>query len=353
MTSDRCELQENGEAILFSVLLSTEPNGSVVAMDKEKGITGANDTVVQYRLVTADYVRDWPEDGENEQPLRQFGPDQIYVPERCLYMSPLSSVAAMGGDSGYRYVVGEDGFYKIRQDIRSATLLAEAGLPQKIEIPLAEGDGWAKWEEFPWSDEEWEAMFWPEGMWKLDISGCREKKYCALSQGYCLLQMDGSLWLADITEGDKLGPRFWSIYLLVPESTKGSAQWEYAPMLSSRIPHFRFEVGMEYDELTAICNGGTLSYYGAGEDEIGDAVIVPAGEALYWSPPDEDGSLVEQSRIHIAVQKDGVTACFATVYLCGDRIVETGRTVFTARLVGTGLVIGQSSEGEGAIIRLQ
>ena len=272
-------------------------------------------------------------------PPRGFGPDMIYVPERCLYMNSLSSFLAMGGDNGWRYRMGDGGFYQIRQDTGAT-------------FALAEGYGWVKWEEFPWSDAEWEALFWPEGMWKVDVSGYEKREYCALSQGNCLLRMDGELWLVDISEDNKIGTNIWSIYLLVPQNTKGSAQWEYAPVLSSRVPYFRFRVDVEYDEILAHCTAGKLMFQGCGEDEIGQAVTVPAGQALYWSPLGEEGGCAEQCTLSIAVQKDGVTACFATVYLRGDPVKETGHPIYTAHLVGTGLIMEQDPDF-GAVIRIK
>ncbi len=49
----RRTLTGNGEALLYSVLLSTEPGGAVTGYDRELGVTGTNDTVVQFRLVVS------------------------------------------------------------------------------------------------------------------------------------------------------------------------------------------------------------------------------------------------------------------------------------------------------------
>ena len=284
-----------------------------------------------------------------EQPPRQFGPDRIYVPERCLYMNSLSSYAAMGGDSGYRYRMGDGGFTMIRQD-------------SGAEIPLAEGYGWVKWEEFPWTEKKWEKLFWPEGLWTLDISGYKEKRYCALSQGYCLLNMDGELWLVDINEDNKIGTHIWSIYLLVPQNSKGSAQWEYAPMLSSREPYFRFEFDMEYDEISAVCTERMLADIdgfdwpkdqpGIYSPEADHALRLPEGHAVYWLPWDANRIPAEKAEISFGVMKDGKSVCMGTIYLQGSHVAETGRTIYTATVVGTGLVMEQNPEG-GAIIRIK
>ena len=347
VTSNRCKLQENGEAILFSVLLSTEPNGSVVAMDKERGVTGANDTVVQYRLVTADYVRDWPEDGENEQPLRQFGPDQIYVPERCLYMSPLSSFAAMGGDSGYRYLMNDRGFYKTD---RSNTTV----------VNLADGEGWEDWQEFPWSEKEWEELFWPESSGKVLLSGAIERKYCPLSEREFLLRVDGALWLVELRGNLQTDPFIYSIYTLVPEYTKGSAQWEV--VLTANAIAFPFVFDMEYDEISAVCTERPLMDLDGFEHPTGEiglystksdhALVFPEGHTVYWYPYDADRVPANQAEISVAVQKDGQTLCFCTIYIRSWVEAETGNRTYTATLVGTGLVMEQNPDG-GAIIRLK
>ena len=294
--------------------------------------------------------------GQPEPPPRQFGPDQTYVPERCLYMSPFSSFLALGGDSGYRYQMGDGGFYMIRQDPGTAIP------PSEAKIPLAEGNGWAKWEMFPWTDKEWETLFWPEGMWKLDISGYGKRQYCALSQGYCLLRMDGELWLADIKEDDKIGTHVWSIYQLVPQSTKGVVQWEFAPTLSSRQPYFRFEFDMEYDEISANCTERLLVDLDGFEHPAGEpgiyspesdyALRFPAGHAVYWCPWDANRANATQATISFAVNKDEQTVCFCTVYISGHRVEESGNWIYTATLVGTGLVMEQNPDG-GAVIRVK
>lgn len=54
-TADSCvrqDLQADDSALLYSILLSTKTNGGVAFKDRN-GIIGANDTVVQYRLVTS------------------------------------------------------------------------------------------------------------------------------------------------------------------------------------------------------------------------------------------------------------------------------------------------------------
>ena len=49
----RYPLEGNGEVVLYTCLLSTKDSGAVTAYDAEAGVTGANDTVVRFRLVTS------------------------------------------------------------------------------------------------------------------------------------------------------------------------------------------------------------------------------------------------------------------------------------------------------------
>jgi len=275
---------------------------------------------------------------QTERPPRQFGPDRAYVSEKCLYLAPYSSYYPAGGNSGYRYRMGDGGF--------SMTWQATG-----VETTLAEGYGWAKWEQFPWSDKEWNALFWPDGMRAVDISGYEKREYCPLSQEYCLLRMDGELWLVQLNLNEQMGAHVHDIYTLVPEAAKGSAQWEFAPMLSSREPWFRFEFDMEYDEISAACSETPLMDVD-GEKGSDHALMFPAGHAVYWSPVDGVQSPAAESTIHFTARKDGKNLCWGTVYIRGTRIEDSGTMLYTATLVGTGLVMEQNPDG-GAVIRLK
>ena len=326
------KLDVNGEAVLFSAVLSLDEGTTV---NLEDGVVEHNDTVVQYRLVTSNTVRDWTD--TPERPPRQYGPDRAYVSEKCLYLAPYSSYYPAGGNSGYRYRMGDGGF--------SMTWQATGE-----ETTLAEGYGWAKWEQFPWSDKEWNALFWPDGMRAVDISGYEKREYCPLSQGYCLLRMDGELWLVQLNLNEQMGAHVHDIYTLVPEAAKGSAQWEFAPMLSSREPWFRFEFDMEYDEISAACTETPLMDVD-GEKAGDHALRFPSGHAVYWSPG-EGAIPVFQSEIHFTARKDGKNLCWGTIYIQGTPIEDSGTMLYTATLVGTGLVMEQNPDG-GAVIRLR
>lgn len=351
--SIRRDLRENGEAILFSVILSTEPDGSVTAMHKELGVTGANDTVIQYRLVTADYVRDWPEKINGnlfcyipDQPLWDGPTAEIYVSERCLYLTPYSSYAAMGGDSGYRYLMGDNGVHKVRSDGSGGFTLTA--------VP-----NWEKWEEFPWTEEEWKALFWTEDMWLVDVSSYAKREYCFLSEEACLLRMDGSLWLVELRHNEQMGTHVYSIYSLVPERTKGSVQWEVN--LTSGSIAFPFVFDMEYDEISAVCTERPLVDLDGFEPptEIGVyspksdyALVFPEGHAVYWSPINADREFAKSGIIHFTVHREETMVCAGTVYIHSWVEAETGNRTYSATLVGTGLVMEQNPDG-GAVIRLR
>lgn len=191
-------------------------------------------------------------------------PGTTYVSYQCLYMNPLSSYAAMGGDSGCKYIVGEDYFATINRNDGSFVSVTNPdmdmatsgldGLQNMIEVTSWE------WQEFPYTDEEWAALYVPKGFGGIsNISEIYDEMlYLPLTAGKFLLKMDNSLWLVELAANQQMGTYLWSIYSLVQESAMGVAQWEYAPMLNSRCPLFRFEFDMDYTEISAVCTESLL-----------------------------------------------------------------------------------------------
>ena len=278
-------------------------------------------------------------------------PGTTYVPYECLYMNPLSSYAAIGGDSGCKYVVGKDYFttiYRSNSISINATnpALDSAGYVQNmIDVPR-----W-KWQKFPYTDEEWASLYWPKGIWSIEniSEQYSEMLYQPLTSDKFLLKMDNSLWLADISNDPKVGTYIWSIYSLVPESVMGSAQWEYAPMLSSRIPVFPFDFDLEHTEVFAYCSNGSLGTYGV---DSGSSLTIKNGETLCWSPIGEDGTVVSSAIIHFSV-RDGETPTYnGTIYIEGSTGSD-GRTNYTATIVGTGLHLDSNAETYGGVISEQ
>ena len=63
-------------------------------------------------------------------------------------------------------------------------------------------------------------------------------------------------------------------------------------------------------------------------------------------------SPVAESTIHFTARKDGKNLCWGTIYIQGTPIEDSGTMLYTATLVGTGLVMEQNPDG-GAVIRLR
>ena len=262
-------------------------------------------------------------------------PGTALVSWQCLFMNPLSSTLSLYGDSGCRYVVGEDYF---------AVIDRSTGAEQRIDVP-----DWS-WQAFPYTDEEWAALF-PLGMGgDVPISQRYEEMlYQPLTTGQFLLRMDGELWLVDLGSDPQMGTYLWSIFSLVPEAAMGSAQWEYAPLFSSRLPVFRFSFDLGYDQLSAACAEGTLVDFN-GTGESGHDTVISAGTDLYWSPADGDDPPADAAQIHFSTDRDG-TGWGGTLYLTSEPS-EDGAMVYTATLVGTGVHLSQNPDGEGAVISL-
>ncbi|MGN0766279.1 MAG: hypothetical protein ACI4NF_00910 [Christensenellales bacterium] len=135
---------------------------------------------------------------------------------------------AMGGDSGCKYIVGEDYF---------ATSLRDNGfdgLPNMIEVISRE------WHEFPYTNEERAALYLSQGFGEIsNISELYEEMlYLPLTAGKFLLKMDSSLWLAELWSSQQEGPYLWSIYSLVPESAMGAAYTVLLRVFHQGLPVF-------------------------------------------------------------------------------------------------------------------
>ena len=283
-------------------------------------------------------------------------PGTTYVPYQCIYMNPLSSYAAMGGDSGCKYILGGDYFVTIHRDNGSIIcitanpeqeVLDNGTGEQKSMIEVSDWD----WKEFPYSDEEWEALFWPEGIFV--VEDVREKYdnilYIRLSSEVFLLNLDGSLWLVTVSNDPKVGTYIWSIYSLVPESAMGFAQWEFAPMLSSRLPVFRFEFDMDYTSIQASCNAGLLVPWDTPGSSSDTVMTFNEGCALYWSPSDEEGKAVTSAKILFTVMNGDTPVYQGNIYLDGS-IGTDGRRIYNTSLIGAGMYLSPNTEYEGAVI---
>ena len=283
-------------------------------------------------------------------------PGTTYVPYQCIYMNPLSSYAAMGGDSGLKYILG--GEYLVIVNRGNGSIMSIASNPEGEILDNGSGDSRAMvevgdwdWKEFPYTDEEWEALFWPEGIFV--IEDIREKYdnilYIRLSSEMFLMNVDGSVWMVTVSNDPKVGTYIWSIYSLVPEDVMGFAQWEYAPMLSSRLPVFRFEFDMEFTSIQANCNAGKLVPWDTPGSTSSTVMTYKEGSALYWSPANEDGTAVTSAKILFTVMNGDTPVYQGNIYLDGSSGSD-GRRIYNASLIGAGLYLAPNMENEGAVI---
>ena len=303
----------------------------------------------QHRSVAADH------EGTSTLRTGDLIPGTTYVSYQCLYMNPLSSYAAMGGDSGCKYIIGEDYFATINRNDGSFVSVTNPnmdiatsgldGLQNMIEV-----SNW-EWKEFPYTDEEWAALYTPQGFGGIsNISEIYDEMlYQPLTTGKFLLKMDNSLWLVELAANQQMGTYLWSIYSLVPESAMGVAQWEYAPMLSSRSPYFRFEFDMDYTEISAVCTQSLLVDRDASGTPSDTSLIFKDGNALYWSPIDKDDNVVTAAIIHFSVHQGDIAPYSGTIYIEGNSGSD-GRRIYNATIVGTGLHLEPHSEISGGVV---
>ena len=292
-----------------------------------------------------------------EATMSEIIPGTTYVSWQCLYMNPLSSFAAMGGDSGCKYVVGDDYFAIYRRsngDVISITTnpgpegvdTADSKPQSMVDVP-----NW-EWQEFPYTDEEWAALYQPGGFGGLqNISEIYDEiLYQPLGDERFLLRVDGDLWFVELRNNPQMDTYLWSIYSLVPESAMGVAQWEYAPMLSSRLPVFRFVFDLDYDEISAVCTESDLVAFDEDDYPSGSNIILQDGDYLYWGPLDANGTPVTSANIQFTVHKDGIMTYAGTIYIESSGGSNHGRPIYTASLVGTGLHLSPNTETEGGVI---
>ena len=158
-------------------------------------------------------------------------PGTTYVSWQCLYMNPLSSYAAMGGDSGYKYVISDRSFTILnRNNGNVVSINSRPNVDTSESTPVSyetDIEKWS-WQEFPYTDEEWAALYVPGGFGAMKgISQLYDEiLYQPIEKNRFLLRVDGDLWLVELKNNPQMGTYLWSIYSLVPESAMGVAQWE-------------------------------------------------------------------------------------------------------------------------------
>ena len=342
-------------------------------------------------------------DNEKESTLWEWSDyfDTSYVSWQCLYMNSLSSY--ISNDSGYRYEIGKDSFSII--SLRRSTYVSDVfvwGEPESIansevsvggeleyadaskvfegkepedlvgsEVPAGREVDYAgrrvtemipvskwEWQEFPYTDEEWRALFWPQVPAPIDILALyKEILYQPLNNNKFLLFADGDLLIVELHKNPQNERYIWSIYSLIDETSMGVAQWEYAPELSSRLPAFRFTFDMKYAEITAICTSGKLidfdSQSASQAAPSDNALTLPKGNAIYWSPLNEADEIWQapDTVIYFYCTRENGSRFSGTIYITAGGS-SNGRTVYTATLVGTGLHLSPNVETEGGVVSL-
>ncbi len=263
-------------------------------------------------------------------------PGTTYVSYQCIYMNPLSSYAAFGGDSGCIYTVGKDFF---------ATVDRNSGAQNLIDV-----QSW-EWKPFPYTDEEWAALYIPEMNAISNISEVFDGiQYLPLTAGKFLMRVDSDIWIVELKSNSQMGTYLWSIYSLIPEKTMGEAQWEFAPALSFRSPVFEFKFDVDYTEISAVCDNGQLVEFNYGNKQS-PTLTVPAGESLHWSPSTDEYVMSSDAVIHFTIHNGDSTPYHGTLYIEATEDTNHG-CIYTASLTGTGLHLSQNGESNGGVISL-
>ncbi len=341
--------------LVTAVCFLTNPpatEGEESHQEKDEGIQTnppATEEEERYQEKDEDTQTNLPAEDEGkkqeENKSSELLPGTIYQSYQCLYMSAFSSFLPVDGDSGLLYVVGEDYFSIERRKNKtysvSSTLDQDSAPAELIEV-----SEW-RWQEFPYTDEEWSDLFQfvpekPESIHeKYD-----ELLYQPLNHKYFLLRMDGEIWLVKLGTALKV----WSIYSLIPEELTGQAAWEFRPAYSSGIPAFCFEFDMEYTGLWAYCRDGELSF-DMGKTSSYQVTTTETGQALYWLPMTEDGTICLNADIQFVIGQENGTAYCGRLYIYGGSPV-IGTVNYTATIAGTGLRLKQNEEQQGGIIEL-
>ena len=287
-----------------------------------------------------------PEDfgaSPSEAPL---SPGSTYVSYQCIYWNPAGS-QLRSDDTGVRYVVGEDDFTLVS---RSGALPGTGDADPAVDTTGSHetqltGVTWG-WQPFPYTDATWADLFLPQSEGAAQSLTARHEEilYQPLSDDYFLLRVDGDLWLAQLRDD---GERTFlsSIHSLVSEAAMGVAQWEFAPMLSSRSPYFPLTLDLPFTEGSVRCTGGAL----LADGQLVTAADLRDGDGLSWSPLGVDGALAQSAALRFALSGEAGETWTGTVYLTASGGGD-GRQVYTASLVGAGLHLSPNAQGEGGVI---
>lgn len=332
-------IAEEGEGVLSYYLLLQE-NGDVYLVCWYYDTEHESDSEVRwlFKLARTDYISYGEREDVFPTEVERAIPVGNYTTLSCLYMNPLSSWAAVNGDSGCTYYVEEDAFI-----IKNRNYEGE-GLELKVS-------SWV-WQKFPYTDEEWSGLF--VGIGEMgNISGLYEEMlYLPLAEEYSLMKMDGELWLVKMNESPDGTEYIWDIYILVQEGSMGAAWLQLNPLLSSGYPGCPIEFAIEGAEVTAFCTYGKLGDYDSGDYETEMNLTVPSSHKLYWLPYTMfagETTLVTTAELHFTITLEDDTTLSGRIDITREESTDEA-VVYRANLVAGDLIMMQNEEQGGAVI---
>ncbi len=273
---------------------------------------------------------------------------EVYVPERCIYMTPLSSSISIGGDTGYRYLTDpeQNSFCQIHRDTGSIQMV---------------GSLLGGWKDFPWTDEEWAELFTIGAMKDMSISEIYSaRKALSLSADQYLLSMNDELWLMKVSKHPDGSEYVWSIHELVPESQKGFAYYRYMPAVSALPPYLNIFFDLPGDmNISAYCRETALASVPAEgwATEWNQSWSNDDGEMqVCWSPNERldgfiPGGVSQASITFTALSDDNTRYCAGTIYITrDDDITDAWDNWYRVTVVGQGLTVSTDDSGFGAVV---
>ncbi|MBE6657724.1 MAG: M56 family metallopeptidase [Ruminococcaceae bacterium] len=273
---------------------------------------------------------------------------EVYVSERCIYMTPLSSSLSIGGDTGYRYLIDPEqhSFCQIDRDTGSIQMV---------------GSLLGGWKAFPWTDEEWAELFVFGAIKDTAISEVySHRKAMPLGADQYLLSMDDELWLMKASKHPDGSEYVWSIHELVPESQKGFAYYRYMPAVSALPPYLTITFDLPEDmNISAYCGetalasvpdkGWAQEWNHSWQNKNGELQVC-------WSPNERldgyiPGGVSQASITFTALNDDQTRYCAGTIYITrDDNITDSWDDWYRVTVVGDGLTMSNDESGFGALV---
>lgn len=266
-----------------------------------------------------------------------------WVPKECVYLTPVMSWFPFGGDNGLIYSINEDG---IRVDDH------ESG-----DFLYGYGALWG-WQDFPYSDEEWQEMFllyennfaapisslYDEVLYQ-PLIGNRTDRVFVEGESEVdafLMLCDGELWFVSTNKDSKGQKLISSIYALQKQEELGMASFAY-PDGTSNEPGIEISFADHFESVKVSTSGGCVSAFANG-DTVGGAdtsTVVPEGGSFFWCPIQNDSERPEaynlaQSAVIRLSAGNGTQMC--SIYVSYDD------GVYTLRPVGKGVELFQTGE---------